>query len=474
MIAAHFIDGRIVAEGDVGESFNPADQTKLGDFYCGSAQLVDQAASRARAAFFELEWAYNPRLRAQVLMELAAQLELEKESIADLIVLENGKLRKEAIGETNAAISELRYYAGLARNIRGSTQEVLPGQLSLLHREPAGVAGIIVPWNAPLTLLARSLAPALAAGCTCIVKPALQTPLVHAKIMECIHKSPSLPKGVIHSVNENGIEVGKAMVASPHIDVISFTGSSRTGKSIMEGAASTLKRVGLELGGKAPSIIFEDADIDLAVTELTNGSLNMAGQICVAAARFIVHSSIADNFRDRMVAAYKNVKVGPGNNPASMMGSLIDIENQNRLKRIIEQAGDEGTMILRGGWDGDGAFLTPTLFGIDDTASSLVQDELFGPIVSLERFEDEAEAVAKANATSYGLAASVFTRDGSRALRISRSIRSGTVWINSHLRLFAEVETGGFGNSGLGRLHGPEGLADFLETKHIYIEQGRV
>ena len=186
MIAAHFIDGRIVAEGDVGESFNPADQKKLGDFYCGSAQLVDQAASRARAAFFELDWAYNPRLRAQVLMELAAQLELEKESIADLIVLENGKLRKEAIGETNAAISELRYYAGLARNIRGSTQEVLPGQLSLLHREPAGVAGIIVPWNAPLTLLARSLAPALAAGCTCIVKPALQTPLVHAKIMECI------------------------------------------------------------------------------------------------------------------------------------------------------------------------------------------------------------------------------------------------------------------------------------------------
>jgi acyl-CoA reductase-like NAD-dependent aldehyde dehydrogenase len=353
-------------------------------------------------------------------------------------------------------------------------QEVLPGQMSLFHREPAGVAGIIVPWNAPVTLLMRSLAPALAAGCTSVVKPAAQTPLVHAKIMACIHKSPSLPKGVINSVNENGIDVGKAMVASPDIDVISFTGSSRTGQAIMAGAAGTLKRVGLELGGKAPAVIFEDADIDKAVTELTYGSLNMAGQICVAAARFLVHSSIAADFGHRMVAAYNAVNVGPGNHPASTMGSLIDIENQSRLMKIIEQAGDEGTMLLRGGWEGKGAFLTPTLFGINDTASSLVQDELFGPIVSLETFEDEAEAVRKANATSYGLAASVFTHDGARAIRVSRAIRSGTVWINAHLRLFAEAETGGFGKSGLGRLHGPEGLNDFLETKHIYMEQGRI
>jgi len=474
MIATHFIGGAMIAEGEVGESLNPADQTVLGQFYCGSAELVDQAAGHARAAFFGLDWAANPRLRGQVLTEIANQMEAEKDSIADLIVLENGKLRKEAIGETIGAISETRYYAGLARNIRGTMQEVLPGQMSLFHREPAGVAGIIVPWNAPVTLLMRSLAPALAAGCTCVVKPAAQTPLVHAKIMACIQKSPSLPKGVINSVNENGIDVGKAMVTSPDIDVISFTGSSRTGQAIMAGAAGTLKRVGLELGGKAPAVVFEDADIDKAVTELTYGSLNMAGQICVAAARFLVHSSIAEDFGNRMVAAYNAIKVGPGNHPSSTMGSLIDIENQSRLIRIIEKAGDEGTMLLRGGWEGKGAFLTPTLFGINDTASSLVQDELFGPIVSLETFEDEAEAVSKANATSYGLAASVFTRDGARAIRVSRAIRSGTVWINAHLRLFAEAETGGFGKSGLGRLHGPEGLNDFLETKHIYMEQGRI
>jgi betaine-aldehyde dehydrogenase len=350
----------------------------------------------------------------------------------------------------------------------------LPGQMSLFHREAAGVAGIIVPWNAPVTLLMRSLAPALAAGCTCVIKPATQTPLVHAKLMECITCAPSLPSGVVNSVNENGIEVGHAIVASPLVDVIFFTGSSRTGQAVMAGASATLKRVGLELGGKAPAVIFEDADIDKAVAELTYGSLNMAGQICVVAARFLVHANIAKTFEERMVAAYSAVIVGRGSDPANTMGSLIDLPSQQRVLGLIGQAGDEGLMILQGGWDGAGAFLTPTLFGIEDVTSSLVQEELFGPIVTLESFEDEAEAVSKANATPYGLAASVFTKDGACALRVSRAIRSGAVWVNSHLRLFAEAETGGYGQSGLGRLHGPEGMNDFLETKHIYLEPGQV
>ena len=264
------------------------------------------------------------------------------------------------------------------------------------------------------------------------------------------------------------------MVASPDIDVISFTGSSRTGQAIMAAAAPTLKRVGLELGGKAPAVIFEDADLDLAVRELTHGALAMAGQICVAAARFLVHAPVARDFEARIAEAFRRVKTGPGGDPASQMGSLIDLPSQARLMALIEQAGDEGEMVLKGGPLGTGAFLTPTLFRIADTRSALVQEELFGPIVSIESFGDEAEAVAKANATSYGLAASVFSRDGARAMRVARAIRAGTVWINSHLRLFAEGETGGFGKSGLGRLHGPEGLHDFLETKHIYSEPGTV
>ncbi|MFT7189733.1 MAG: betaine-aldehyde dehydrogenase [Dinoroseobacter sp.] len=473
-VARHFIGGEWVEEGPIDDSVNPADLGVLGTFHRGSAALVDQATDAAHAAFLGTDWSANPRLRAQAMFEIADQLDQARDAIVDLVVAENGKLRSEATGETMGAISEVRYYAGLARNIRGTMQEILPGQMSLFHREAAGVAGIIVPWNAPVTLLFRSLAPALAAGCTCVIKPAAQTPLVHEMLMACMAKAASLPKGVVNSVNENGIEVGQAMVAAPGIDVISFTGSSRTGKAIMAGAAPTLKRVGLELGGKAPAVIFADADLDKAVVALTYGSLNMAGQICVAAARFLVHESIAADFEARMIAAYREVRVGPGNDPASGMGALIDMPNQSRLIGLIEQAADLGEVVLRGAPVGQGAFLSPTLFRIDDVSSPLVQEELFGPIVSIETFADEAEAVAKANATVYGLAASVFTADGARALRISRAIRAGTVWINSHLKLFAEAETGGYGQSGLGRLHGPEGLYDFLETKHIYMEPGRV
>ena len=471
--ARHFIAGDWVDEGGPPEdSINPATFGALGRYFPGSAGLADAAASAARKAFFETPWAQSPRLRAQTLFEIADRLEAAKDDIADLVVAENGKIRSEALGETMGAISETRYYAGLTRNIRGTMMETAPGNMSFFGREPAGVAGVIVPWNAPVTLLMRSLAPALAAGCTTVIKPAQQTPLVHARIMEAITSAPSLPNGVVNSVNENGIEVGQAMTVSPDIDVISFTGSSRTGAAIMAAAAPTLKRVSLELGGKAPAIIFEDADLDTAVKELTHGSLAMAGQICVAAARFLVHESIASDFEARIISAFKSVRTGPGNDPASDMGSLIDEVNRRRVLCLVEQAGDEGELLLKGEAAGPGAFLTPSLFRIDNLKSDLVQEELFGPLVSVERFADEAEAVHKANATPYGLAASVFTRDGARAMRASRAIRAGTVWINAHLRLFAEGETGGYGKSGLGRLHGPEGLHDFLETKHIYMEAG--
>ncbi|MDH3263260.1 MAG: aldehyde dehydrogenase family protein [Paracoccaceae bacterium] len=474
-MAGHYIAGAWRDDGAApAESTDPADGSVLGRYVPGTRALAEEAAESARETFEEGTWAMSPRQRAQALYEIADRIAAAKDEIADLVVAENGKLRSEALGETMGAISEARYYAGLARAIRGTMQEIAPGSVSLFQREPAGVAGIIVPWNAPVTLLIRSLAPALAAGCTAVIKPAAQTPLVHARIMKCLAECPSLPAGVVNSVNENGTEVGEAIVASPDIHVISFTGSSLTGKKIMEGAAKTLKRVGLELGGKAPAVVFDDADLDNAVRELTHGSLNMAGQICVAAARFLVHESIAWAFEERMLAAYRKVKVGPGADPESEMGSLIDLPSQQRLLRLIEQAGDEGELLLKGKPLAKGAFLTPTLFRIEDVRSPLVQEELFGPIVSLETFGDEAEAVAKANATAYGLAASVHTSDVARAMRVSRAIRAGTVWINSHLRLFAEAETGGYGQSGLGRLHGLEGLHDFLETKHVYLEPGTV
>lgn len=474
--ADSYIGGEWVASDAIGDSTNPADGTVVGSYSAGSAAIAKQAAAVARRTFDETQWSASPRQRSQTLFEIADRLEVARDEIADLVVAENGKLRSEAMGETLGAISETRYYAGLARANLGRTLETAPGNLSLMHREAAGVAAIIVPWNAPVTLLMRSLAPALAAGCTVVIKPAAQTPLIHHRIMQAIHAAPSLPIGVVNSVNEAGSAVGEALVALDDIDVISFTGSSATGKKIMAGAAPTLKRLSLELGGKAPALIFDDADLDVAVRELTRGALVMAGQICVAVTRFLVHDAIANEFTQRIKASFEAVNVGPGNDPRSEMGCLIDRSSQKRVAGLIEQAADEGRMVLKGGIPGGqlagGAFITPTLFEIDNVVSPLVQEELFGPIVSIERFGSEKEAVFKANAPRYGLASSVFTRDLARATRVSRAIRAGTVWLNCHGRLFAEGETGGFKQSGLGRLHGPEGLADFLETKHVYLEAG--
>jgi len=477
-IARHYINGEWLSEGPLGDSVNPASGAALGRYHAGSRALADYACAAARRAFFGTGWQASPRQRAVALFQFADRLEAALEDLTDLIVAENGKLRAEARGEMIGSISEVRYSAGLARAILGRSFEAQPGTFSVMHREAAGVAAIIVPWNAPVTLLVRSLGPALAAGCTCVIKPAHQTPLIHQRVMECLADCPALPAGVVNSVNENRSEVGEAFVASRDVDVISFTGSSATGRRIMAGAAPTLKRVGLELGGKAPALVFADADLDRAVPELTRAALMMAGQICVAATRLVVHDSILPEFSARMTDAFRKVRTGPGADPSSQMGSLIDKPSEARVARLIEQAGDEGELLLRGANPGGdlarGAFLTPTLFRIDDLKSDLVQEELFGPLVSVERFADEAEAVQMANATVYGLAASVHTRDLERAMRVSRAIRAGTVWLNCHSRLFAEGETGGYGQSGLGRLHGVEGLNDFLETKHIYMEQGIV
>ncbi|MBR3371931.1 MAG: aldehyde dehydrogenase family protein [Rhodobacteraceae bacterium] len=474
--AKHYINGQWLAQGECRDSINPATGEVLGQYHVGDAALAHSAVAHARTAFFGTNWQTSPRQRAAVLFQFADRLEAAMDELVALIVAENGKLQSEARGEMMGSISEIRYYGGLARAILGRSFEATPGSFSIMHREAAGVAAIIVPWNAPVTLLVRSLGPALAAGCTCVIKPAHQTPLIHQRVMECLAGCPDLPAGVVNSVNEDGAQVGQAFVAASGVDVISFTGSSATGRQIMAGAAPTLKRVGLELGGKAPAVVFADADLDRSVAELTRAAVMMAGQICVAATRFIVHDSILDDFTARAVAAFGAVKTGPGSDPASQMGALIDKGNEARLLRLIEQAGDEGQMLLRGTNPGGdlarGAFVTPTLFRIDNLQSALVQEELFGPIVSIERFTTEVEAVHMANATVYGLAASVHTRDLDRAMRVSRAIRAGTVWLNCHSRLFAEGETGGYGQSGQGRLHGVEGLNDFLETKHIYLEQG--
>ena len=459
---------------DLHDSIDPATGELVGQAAPGTAALAEAAVMAARHAFETTGWAGDMRLRFRVLMAMGQALDARKAELADLLVRENGKMLGQALHEIGAAANECSYYAGLARNVFGRTLESAPGNFSFLTREPAGVVSVIVPWNAPVTLLIRSLAPALAAGCTTVIKPAPQTPLINAAIMECIASITELPPGVINSVNENGIEVGTVLASHPEIDAITFTGSSRTGKIVMAKAAPTVKRLSLELGGKSPAVVFADADIDGAVAEIRRCAIVLNGQMCTAISRVLVDRAIEAEFAAKLTAAFASVRLGHGLTPGSELGPLIDAASRDRVMSVIERAEDEAEMLLRGrqgtGELTRGFFVSPTVFRCRDIDSPLIQEEHFAPMVSLEPFDDEADAIRLANGTRFGLAASVYTRDLNRAMRVSRKIRMGSVWLNCHNRQMAEVETGGFRESGIGRLHGPEAMNDFLETKHIYLE----
>ncbi len=476
--AKQLIDGQWVSHVAGAERFgnaiNPANGEVAAQFCEGTAAEAEAAVAAALRAFENTDWKRSPRLRAQVLLDFADRLDARKEEIADWLVTLNGKLRREALGEIGAGISELRYYAGLARNLFGRVLEVEPGCYSSLDREAAGVCAIILPWNAPVTLLVRSLAPALAAGCTVVIKPACQTAVVNNMVLECMSGDARVPAGVLNSVTESGAEVSRYLCDSPDIDVISFTGSSAVGKLIAETTATTLKRLSLELGGKAPAVVFADAEMDKTVAGMVAGGMVMAGQQCTAITRVLVEDAAYDKFAVKLAAALKAVKVGPGNDPSSQMGCLIDVRNRDRINALMDTAAATQRVLLRGNVPGGalakGAFIEPSLIEVDDLQSDFIQKELFGPLLVMERFTTEDEAVMRSNATRFGLAASVWSSDMKKSRRIAARLRSGTVWSNSHNRLFAEAETGGFRDSGYGRLHGAEGLNDFLQTKHFYFE----
>ena len=459
------------------DSIDPATGDVVGRFAAGGQAEAKAATAAARQAFDHTDWAQNARVRQSVLLDWAARLERDHENLSRLLTLENGKIIAQSRGEVTAAISEIRYYAGLARNIRGHVQEIAPGEFSTVLREPAGAAGIIVPWNGPVLLLIRSLAPALCAGCTAVVKPAPQTTLVTAEVLRHLTDIAAVPRGVINMVSEIGTEVGEHLVASPDVDVISFTGSTATGKKIMAAAAGTMKKLSMELGGKSCCLVFDDVDVAAIAPKLAAAATIISGQQCTAARRILVHVGRAAEMKSELSAALSAMVVGPGLDESSHMGPLIDHNARNVVEKKMQQAFDSADEVLLrgqslGGRGGNTAYLTPGLIAHADSNAIFCQEEIFGPLIVIESFETEREAIAKANNTVFGLSASVWTNDGARALRVARALRDGTVWINDHNKLFAEAEMGGYRQSGIGRLHGVDALTDFTELKHIYQNVG--
>lgn len=472
-LARHWINGEWLASDATSNSYNPATGEAIGQYADGGAREAQLAIAAARDAFELGEWSENAQLRARVLEELAASFERHRDELIELLALENGKIKPEAGFEVDMAPSKLRFAGALARTEFGRSGTPRPNAVSVLLREPVGVAGIMVPWNSPVILMVRSLAPALAAGTTVVIKMPGQTAQVNALVARIMSEAPSLPRGVINMFTESGAEGAKLMVASPDVPAISFTGSTRTGQAISAVGAQQLKRFGLELGGKTPHLLFCDADLDAALPVIAKSLTVFAGQFCMTGSRLLVHSSLAAQVRERLASLLEAVRVGPAADAASEMGPLIDQANVARVDAVVNQAIASGAkVLLRGGpvTEGPlatGAFYRPALLEVCDAKLPIVQQETFGPVMTLQVFDNEEEAVALANDSEYGLAAAVWTRDVKRSLRVARKIKAGTIWINDWAQVFDEFEEGGYKQSGQGRLNGVSSIDDFLEFKHI-------
>jgi betaine-aldehyde dehydrogenase len=471
-IAQHWIAGEWTGSGTTTESINPADGTVVGTFYDGGEAEAAAAVDAAARAFAGTGWARNPALRATALDRLADALEARVPELAAMLSRENGKLLPQTTWEVGGSVPWLRYAAASARmQGAGRASEPVPGQYYHSVPEPLGVAGIISPWNSPVILTVRALGPALAAGCTVVIKLPAQTALTNALFAEVLASVAEIPAGVVNVFTESGNTGAPFLVASEKVDVINYTGSTAVGRRIAAAAAPSLKRLGLELGGKAPLVVFPGVDLDTVIPTLVQASVAMNGQFCCTGSRVLVHRDIAGEVRSRLAAALGEVRLGAWDDEKAQLGPLIDKASAARVDAIVEESASYGTILVRGGAviDGPGAFYRPSLVEVESTDVRIVQEEVFGPVQTFELFDDEDDAVTKANATVYGLAASVFSPDSMQARRIARRIRTGSVWINTWGVMSEEFEQGGVKASGYGYLCGPRAIEEF-QTIKVYAE----
>ncbi len=478
---ALLIDGerRPSSDGQTFTTFSPATGQPIGEVSRATTQDVDAAVSAARAAL-DGSWSRtSPQKRGRMLGRLALMLEADADRLAELETRNNGKPRWQALAEIRQAVADLDFYAGAAQQLYGRSFVVNPAVLSYTLREPVGVCAAIVPWNYPLMMATWKLAPALAAGCTIVLKPASATPLTALELGRLALEA-GIPPGVVNVLPGPGSEVGEALVGHPGIDKIAFTGETQTGRRIATVAAAGLKRVSLELGGKSPNIVFEDADLDAAVLGSLWAIYYSAGQSCEARSRILVHEAAYERFAEAFVTKAAALRVGDPLAEETQVGSLISRTQAERVMGFVNGAVAEGAELLTGGavegQIGDGldaaAFVRPTVIGAVRNEMRIAQEEVFGPVVTLTRFADEQEAVKIANDVRFGLAATVWTGDAARGHRVAGRIRAGTVGINQPYAAFPGVPFGGFKESGYGRELSIDALDLYTETKAVLVGTG--
>jgi aldehyde dehydrogenase (NAD+)/phenylacetaldehyde dehydrogenase len=473
-----FIDNawRPASSGKTFPVVNPATEEVIADVQQGDAADVDAAVAAARKCFDSDAWrGLTGRKRARLLFKAADLLQARRDEIAKLETLHNGKTFFESKIEIAMTVETLRYYAGWADKLTGSTLPVDADALVYTMKEPVGVVGAIVPWNFPLNLASWKIGPALASGCSMVLKPASETPLTALAFAEILREA-GYPEGAFNVVPGPGSTAGSALVDHPDVDKIAFTGSTEVGRRIMAQAAATNKRISLELGGKSPNILFADADIDAATKGALTGIFYGKGEVCAAGSRLLVERSVHGEVVEKLAAWAPKLAPGDPFDKKTRMGALVSSSQRDSVLGFIKQGVDEGARIVAGGnpasLDGKGYFVEATVFDGVTPEMTIAREEIFGPVLAVLPFEDAADAVRLANQSSYGLASGIWTADVRKAHRVARELKAGTVWINTYHSYDPAAPFGGYKDSGFGREMGREGLDSYLETKTVWVNLG--